>query len=86
VEAYLQGRGLSLPDGAAGEAVRFHPCCPFAGERVPAMVCLVRDVVTNQPKAIHRTAMTRDGRKAVVNRPQPPLSWSCGRWCHQAQP
>ncbi len=66
-EAYLQGRGVSLPQGAVGEAVRFHPCCPFAHERVPAMVCLVRDVVTNQPKAIHRTALTRGGRKAVVN-------------------
>jgi hypothetical protein len=66
VETYLQGRGLVLPAGAAGEAVRFHPCCPFAGERVPAMVGLVRDVVSSQPKAIHRTALTRDGRKAVV--------------------
>jgi hypothetical protein len=66
-EAYLKGRGLRLPDGAANEAVRFHSCCPFAGERVPAMVCLVRDVVTNEPKAIHRTALTQDGSKATVN-------------------
>lgn len=66
-EAYLQGRGLALPACAAGEAVRFHPCCPFAGERVPAMVCLVRDVVTNEPKAIHRTALSQDGCKANVN-------------------
>lgn len=31
------------------------------------MVCLVRDVVTNEPKAIHRTALTRDGHKAKIN-------------------
>jgi hypothetical protein len=67
VEGYLAGRGLALLQGAAGEAVRFHPRCPFAGERVPAMVCLVRDVVTNEPKAIHRTALTHDGSKATVN-------------------
>jgi hypothetical protein len=30
------------------------------------MVCLVRDVVTNQPKAIHRTALTSEGHKAEV--------------------
>ncbi|HEY8380509.1 MAG TPA: toprim domain-containing protein [Microvirga sp.] len=31
------------------------------------MVCLVRDVVTNEPKAIHRTALSQDGCKANVN-------------------
>jgi hypothetical protein len=67
VETYLGSRGLVLQESAAGEAVRFHPRCPFAGQRVPAMVCLVRDVVTNKPKAIHRTALSPDGRKAKVN-------------------
>jgi hypothetical protein len=72
-EAYLTrpkaegGRGVDLRHEAAGEAIRFHPSCPFAGQRVPAMVCLVRDVVSNQPKAIHRTALSPDGRKAIVN-------------------
>jgi hypothetical protein len=31
------------------------------------MVALVRDVVTDEPKAIHRTALTQDGYKATVN-------------------
>ncbi len=66
VEPYLARRGLGLPDGAAREAIRFHPCCPFAGQRVPAMVCLVRDVLTNRPKAIHRTALSPDGHKVKV--------------------
>ena len=47
------GAGSILADEAAGEAIRFHRACPFAGGRTPAMVCLVRDVVTNEPKAIH---------------------------------
>lgn len=73
VEAYLTqprsegGREVELPNEAAGEAIRFHPDCPFAGKRTPAMVCLVRDIVTNEPKAIHRTALTMDGRKIKVN-------------------
>lgn len=66
VEAYLNRRGLDLPDGAADGAVRFHPACPFAGQRTPAMVCLVRDIVTSEPKAIHRTALTHDGRKTKI--------------------
>ena len=30
------------------------------------MVCLVRDIRTNEPKAIHRTALSLEGRKVVV--------------------
>jgi putative DNA primase/helicase len=66
VESYFRRRGIVLPDDAAGEAIRFHPCCPFTGERTPAMVCLVRDVITNEPKSIHRTALAGDCRKAEV--------------------
>ena len=67
VEIYLARRGLSLPAEAAGAAIRFHPSCPFAGtQRTPAMVCLVRDVLTDAPKAIHRTALDFEGRKVEV--------------------
>jgi hypothetical protein len=66
VEAYLNRRGLDLPDEADGEAIRFHPACPFAGQRTPAMVCLVRDVVSNEPRALHRTALTQDGWKVKI--------------------
>jgi hypothetical protein len=61
VEAYLRSRCLDLPDEAAGEAIRFHPHCPFGEARHPAMVCLVRNIITNEPQAIHRTALTPDG-------------------------
>jgi len=66
VEGYFRHRGLKLPADAAGEAIRYHPACPFAGDRTPAMVCLVRDVVTNEPRAIHRTALTLEGHKASI--------------------
>ncbi|TXM72888.1 hypothetical protein FV226_11105 [Methylobacterium sp. WL12] len=47
--------------------IRFHPSCPFAGTRTRAMVALVRDIVTNEPVAIHRTALSLDGCKIEVN-------------------
>jgi hypothetical protein len=66
VETYLtRERHLGLFEGLGG-ALRYHPACPFGAHRTPAMVALVRDVRTNEPRAIHRTALTLDGRKAVV--------------------
>jgi putative DNA primase/helicase len=58
---YLEHRGLDLPDEVAGEAIRFHPACPMGEEHHPAMVCLVRSIATNEPQAIHRTALSSDG-------------------------
>jgi len=62
VEIYLKSRGLELPDETAGEAIRYHAHCAFGAERHPAMVCLVRNIVTNEPQAIRRTALGPDGR------------------------
>lgn len=66
VEAYLASRKLTLPVGPR-EVIRFHPSCPFAGSRVRAMVALVRDIVTDAPIAIHRTALDAAGRKIAIN-------------------
>lgn len=66
VEAYLSRRGVALPDDP-GEVLRFHPACPFAGSRIPAMVALVRDIVTNKSVAIHRTALSFQGIKVELN-------------------
>lgn len=66
VEAYLARRGVALPDDLGG-VLRFHLACPFAGTRTPAMVALVRDIVTNKPVAIHRTALSFQGIKVEVN-------------------
>jgi phage/plasmid primase-like uncharacterized protein len=60
VERYLKSRALELPDEAAFEAIRFHPACRMATESHPAMICLVRNIVTNEPQAIHRTALRAD--------------------------
>jgi hypothetical protein len=61
VEVYLKGRGFALPDEAAFEAIRFHANCLFGAERFPAMVCLVRNILSNEPQAVHRTALAKDG-------------------------
>lgn len=60
---YLAMRGTFEP-GIDSEVLRFHPSCPY-GERArhPCMLALLRDIRTNQPRAIHRTALTRDGDK-----------------------
>jgi putative DNA primase/helicase len=66
VEIYFKGRGLELPTEAAFEAIRFHADCPFGGERFPAMICLVRNIVTNEPQGIHRTALAQDATAIKV--------------------
>lgn len=59
-EAYLARRGLSYE----GEALRWHPACPFGkGTWHGCMVALVRNIRTNEPQAIHRTAIDPQGRK-----------------------
>jgi hypothetical protein len=61
VEHYLQSRGLELPDEAANSAIRFHEETAFGEVYLPAMICLVRNIRTNAPQAIQRTALSRDG-------------------------
>lgn len=58
-ETHLASRGLSYQ----GEALRWHPSCPFGRERRGCMIGLVRNIVTNEPQAIHRTAFDANGRK-----------------------
>jgi hypothetical protein len=66
VARYLARRGLEAGHDAH-DCLRFHPSCPFAGGRTPGMVALVRNVVTNQPQAVHRTALNHEGQKVEVN-------------------
>ena len=58
-ERYLERRRVSY-DGAA---LRWHPFCPFGRDRVGCMVGLVRNIKTNEPQGIHRTALTPAGEK-----------------------
>lgn len=79
-EKYLWSRELELPDVAAGEAIRFDQRCQFgagaAAERHPALVCLIRNIVTNEPQGIQRTALTPDG--AAIKRNGKTLRMSLG--------
>ena len=68
VEAYLRSRLVRLPAEAAGQVIRFHGNCPFGRrQRTSAMIALVRDIETDQPVAIHRTALTLKGEKAMLD-------------------
>jgi putative DNA primase/helicase len=65
-ERYLvEMRRLGLPDSAA---IRFHPRLKFSrnGEFLPAMVCAMVDIRTNEFTGIHRTFLTADAKKAGV--------------------
>jgi putative DNA primase/helicase len=59
-EEYLGIRGIVPPSEVVD--LRFHPNCPAAeGRRLPAMVAVMRDIKTNEPRAIHRTFLKHDG-------------------------
>jgi hypothetical protein len=66
-ELYLRHRGLFIaPEVQVADALRFHGGCPFrledgATARLPTMLGLMRDIITDEPKAIHRTALRADG-------------------------
>jgi putative DNA primase/helicase len=57
VERYLRDhRGLELSADIARNTIRFHGSLYFNPQtRLPAMVCLLRNIVTNEPCGIHRT-------------------------------
>jgi putative DNA primase/helicase len=65
---YLEWRHVLEPALAAGEgALRFHPACPFKGAaRHPSLLALRRDIRTDQPRAIHRTALSADLMRAIA--------------------
>jgi hypothetical protein len=63
-ERYLNSRHLILDDYSDWHRVlRFHPSCPFGPDRAPAMIALMRDVTTNEPRCVQRTRLAPDGSK-----------------------
>ncbi len=66
-ELYLHHRGLFVTtEVQVADALQFHPACPFRLEdgatvRLPTLLGQVRDIITDEPKAIHRTALKADG-------------------------
>ena len=70
-EMYLKGRGLLLPPKVCTSVVRFNPHCPRKQEKVPALIVLMRDIATNQPRAIQRISSTRAQPRKTNVRPVP---------------
>ena len=67
---YLGARGCAPGLGASWPGdLRFHPECPFGPSRVPALIALIRHVVTGQPTGIHRTALSDEGASKRVMPP-----------------
>ena len=67
VERYLNLRALSLSDDIVGRVVRYSAQCPW-GERdqviaVQAMIVLLRDIATDEPRGIQKTRLTPEGKK-----------------------
>jgi hypothetical protein len=61
VETYLrEHRGLKLPDDLAGPVIRFHSSLYYDPQtRLPGMLCLMRNIETDEPTGIHRTFLDR---------------------------
>ena len=60
---YLRKRGISVPPEIDGDVLRYHPICPFGETRCPCMLAIMRDIHTNEPQAVYRTALTQVGGK-----------------------
>jgi putative DNA primase/helicase len=67
VERYLREfRGLALNNDIAVSVIRFHNDLYFDPKtRLPGMVCLLRDIVTDEPCGIHRTFLDRETGQKV---------------------
>jgi putative DNA primase/helicase len=64
VTAYLLSRNIAaLSAGIDGRVLRFHPCCPYGNSRHPCLLAIMRDVVSDDPRAIQRTAFAKSGEK-----------------------
>ena len=68
VQTYLASRGLALP---GSDVIRFHPRCPWGRHTLPAMLALMSDPLTGEPRGIHRTFLRPDGAgKAEIPTPK----------------
>jgi Toprim domain len=58
-------RGIDLAELPSNidQVLRFHPHCPFNGNRHPCLVALMRSVTSDEPCGIHRIALTPEGHK-----------------------
>ena len=70
VEHYLrEHRGLELGQSFAGSVIRYHDALFFDyGTRLPGMVCLLRDIKSDQLCGIHRTFLDRKTAEKIDRR------------------
>jgi putative DNA primase/helicase len=77
VELYLEWwRGLEVPTAERKrlltDVLRLHRHCPRGsnGDRAPAMIALMRNIITDQPQAVHRTFFdhrwAKDGKPMML--------------------
>jgi hypothetical protein len=70
-ETYLRetrGLGAWVEAFDLDQSLGFHPSCPFGNERLPCMMALVRGIHSDEPQAIHRTALTIDAKPQRIDR------------------
>jgi putative DNA primase/helicase len=74
VQVYLQSRGITLlPD-----SLRFHPNLPHpTGSKWPCMVAGVKDSVTHEVTAVHRTFLDVGGKGKAPIRPERMMLGKC---------
>jgi hypothetical protein len=58
-EVYLQSRGIDLEKiSDIDDVLRFHIACPFGeAQRLPCLITLIRDIKTDAPIGVMRTAL-----------------------------
>jgi hypothetical protein len=70
-ETYLRdsrGIGEWLEAFDLDESLGFLPRCPFGSDRLPCMLALVRNIQTDEPQALHRTALTAGPKPQRIDR------------------
>jgi len=61
-EIYFASRAISASwIKKHADTLRFHPNCPCRNYRFPAVVALIRNVITSEPTGIHRIFLRDDG-------------------------
>jgi hypothetical protein len=62
-QRYFERRGLMIPHGIDGRALRFHGRCKFGLNMHPCIIALFTGIEDNEPRAITRIALTPDSQK-----------------------
>ncbi len=63
--AYLASRGIVLDDVPDHGGLRFHPRCPWESGIAPCILSRFTDVITGEPRGIHRRPITGAKPKAL---------------------